>query len=78
MSPASPKVNTLSMNAGPVTFPSARAAPMPPVTVATSLVAFFHGVSAFDSSLAAASFEGVAGGVGGGAGRGEGGMISPL
>jgi len=34
------------MNTGPVALPSASAVPMPAVTVATSRVAFCHGVKA--------------------------------
>lgn len=70
-SPASPNVKKLSMNAAPVALPSATAVPIPAVTVATSVVAFFHGVIASD--IAFSSLFAVGGGtVGAGATRGTG------
>jgi hypothetical protein len=64
------------MKMGPVSLPSAKAVPIPPVTSATSLEVFRNGVTATIS----ASFTAAAGafGAGGGGGRGAGGMISPF
>ena len=73
--PARPNVKKLFMNAVPVIFPSAITDPIPAVTVATSRVAFFHGVIALTSI-----FSSTTGGAGGGAGmaRGGGSKIFPL
>lgn len=78
INPASPNVNTLLMKAGPVALPSASAVPIPPVTIATSLLTFCHGVIAVTSASFAAAADVDVAGVGGGAGRGATGRISPL
>ena len=76
--PASPNVKTLVINRGPVTLPSATTVPMPAVTVATSRVAFCHGVIALISFSASAAFVGVGGGTGvAGATRGTGSNTAP-
>ena len=63
------------MNAGPASFPRATAVPIPAVTVATSRVAFCHGVIAVFSTV---SFCAGGATTGGGTGRGAGGSTSPL
>jgi hypothetical protein len=65
------------MNKGPVTFPSIKASPIPPVTVATSLEVFCQGVIATVSTFATSGAVFTAG-AGGGAGRGADGIMSPL
>ena len=65
------------MNAGPVNLPRAIIDPIPPVTSATSRVAFCHGVNAL-ASAASATFAALGGATGGGAGRGAGGRTLPL
>jgi hypothetical protein len=76
ISDANANVNAFPMNNGPVILPSARAVPIPAVTIATSREAFWNGVTA----TASASFAtlGAAAGAGGGAGRGAGGRMSPF
>lgn len=76
MSPAKAKVKTLPIKIGPVALPSASASPIPPVTVATSLDVFCHGVIA--SSTGLLSTAGLTGRWGGGAGRGAVGTMPPL
>ena len=77
MRPAKANVKKLPMKIGPVAFPSARASPIPPVTVATSREVFCHGVIARTSG-AFVSCAGLTGRAGGGAGRGAVGTILPL
>ena len=62
--PARPNVKKLAINRGPVTLPSATAVPIPAVTVATSRVAFCHGVIALVAFSASAAFVGMDYGVG--------------
>ena len=63
----------LLINRGPVAFPSPIAVPIPVETVATSRVAFCHGVIACASFSASAAFVGVGDAVGAGGGaRGTG------
>jgi len=62
--PARPNVKTLVINRGPATLPSATVVPMPAVTVATSRIAFCHGVIALVFFSASAAFVGVGGGTG--------------
>lgn len=77
--PARPKVKKLLMKRGPVALPSATMVPMPAVTVATSRVAFCHGVIARASFSASAAFVGVGGAVGAGGGaRATGSRGAPL
>ena len=77
MSEANPKEKTLDIKAGPVNFPRATMLPIPAVTVATSLVAFCHGVIALVASSAALMVAGE-GAAGGGTAMGAGGRTAPL
>jgi hypothetical protein len=72
--PANPNVKKLLINAGPASFPSATAEPIPAVIVATSRLAFCHGVIATTSG----SLLVTGAATGGGAGRGAAGRTSPL
>src|SRR5216684_3775244 len=77
--PARPKVKKLLINRGPVAFPSAIAVPIPVETVATSRIAFCHGVIARASFSASVAFVGVGDAVGAGGGaRGTGSRGVPL
>jgi len=78
MSEANPNVKKLDIKAGPVNFPSATILPIPAVTVATSLVALFHGVRALVTSSSAALVAAGEGAAGGGTAIGAGGRTSPL
>lgn len=68
----------LLMKTGPVSFPKARADPIPAVTVATSRVVFCHGVKATTSASFEVALAVLAAGVGGGDGGAAGGKTSPF
>jgi hypothetical protein len=78
MSPANANVKALLIKIGPVALPRATARPIPPVTPATSLACFCHGVRATVVAVAPVGAIVEAGLGAGGAGRGAVGMISPL